>query len=270
MCVIVAIPVYKNPNEDELIALHRCCQILSRYDMSLVCPQSFDVSMFQSIWLEYNLKLKIDRFEDKYFADIEGYNHLLLSREFYARYVNYDYMLIYQPDAYVFYDALAEWCQKGYDYIGAPLVGSYVQTEYLPTMPLHCGNGGFSLRRVKAFLNYFDGQHNVFSSQQIVRHIALKNKFYTRWFVWLLMMFGWRNRPRIVAAQYKWNEDGFWSGLLNDSQYPLTQPQAEEALLFAFERFPKEMYEKTCGQLPFGCHAWKKYEYEDFWRGKIE
>jgi len=90
-------------------------------------------------------------------------------------------------------------------------------------------------------------------------------ELYTRWLVWLLMVCGWRNRPKTVAGGYKWNEDGFWSGLLSNSQYPMKQPSPEEALYFAFERYPKEMYNKI-GQLPMGCHAWRKYEYEKFWK----
>ena len=36
-----------------------------------------------------------------------------------------------------------------------------------------------------------------------------------------------------------------------------------------FERFPKELYEIT-KQIPFGCHAWKKYQFEEFWKQYIE
>lgn len=43
----------------------------------------------------------------------------------------------------------------------------------------------------------------------------------------------------------------------------------KEALEFAFERFPSEMY-KITGKLPFGCHAWEKYEYESFWKKFIK
>jgi len=269
MKIVIVIPVYKNPDTDEMVSLRRCCQVLSRYEMALVCPESFDTTVFQGLWKEYGLQLHEDRFSTSYFANIAGYNRLMLSREFYARYADYDYMLIYQPDAYVFEDKLEEWCAKGYGYVGAPLLGEYNQTQYVESMPLHSGNGGFSLRKVSAFIDYFDGSRNVFNSAQILRHIGFKNKPYTRWLVWLLMMCGWHNKPQVVARRYNWNEDCFWSGVLTNSQYPMKQPQPEDALMFAFERFPKEMYEKTGHQLPFGCHAWRKYEYEEFWKGRI-
>jgi hypothetical protein len=37
------------------------------------------------------------------------------SKQFYERFVAYDYMLIYQLDAYVFKDELDDWSAKGYD-----------------------------------------------------------------------------------------------------------------------------------------------------------
>ena len=70
----------------------------------------------------------------------------MLTPDFYARYAGCEYILLYQLDAWVFEDRLDEWCDKGYDYAGAPL--------FAPgSSDLQCartGNGGFSLRRVEA------------------------------------------------------------------------------------------------------------------------
>ena len=79
------------------------------------------------------------------------------------------------------------------------------------------------------------------------------------------MLLGWRNKPNIVAKRWKYNEDDFWSGLLDKSRYALSKPDPVEAIRFAFERFPSELYELNHHQLPFGCHAWKKYQYDSFW-----
>lgn len=269
MKVIIVIPVYKAPNEDEIISLRRCCQVLSRHKISLVCPEGLDTSSFHTLWEELRLQLYEERFNPCYFKDIAGYNRLLLSECFYARFSDYDYILIYQPDAYVFKDELIEWCEKGYDYIGAPLVGEFRENEFRPNMSMRVGNGGFSLRRISSFLNFFSKNSNVFSPKQICNRISLWKKPYTRVFVWVFMMFGWHNKPRAVAAHWKYNEDDFWSGLLNNSKYKLNIPFTQEALRFAFERFPKELYEIT-KELPFGCHAWKKYEFDEFWSKLIK
>lgn len=55
---------------------------------------------------------------------------------------------------------------------------------------------------------------------------------------------------------------------MDDSNYALSKPSPREALFFALERFPKELY-AIIQRLPFGCHAWRKYEYESFWREVI-
>lgn len=268
MHVIIAIPVYKNPDEFEIISLRRCCQVLSRYEMSLVCPEGFDTSILKSLWSEYGLVFSEDRFNPSYFINLAGYNRLMLSTEFYDRYSQYDYILIYQPDAFVFDDKLVEWCVKGYDYVGAPLFGAYTDKVFYKDRG-RVGNGGLSLRRVKAFTDYFNGKHNVIPVCDIARRINLKDKIYTRWFVWLLMVFGWRNTPKSFADNWEYNEDDFWSGVLCGTNYEMKKPSVREAMDFAFERFPKEVYDIT-GCLPFGAHAWRKYEYEEFWRMYIK
>jgi len=42
-----------------------------------------------------------------------------------------------------------------------------------------------------------------------------------------------------------------------------------EALGFAFENVPEELYKLNNDQLPFGCHAYEKYSPE-FWAKFIE
>lgn len=61
-------------------------------------------------------------FPDTYFKGIAGYNRLMMSPEFYETFAQWEYILIYQTDAWVFSDRLSEWCSKGYDYIGAPWI----------------------------------------------------------------------------------------------------------------------------------------------------
>ena len=268
MKAAVVIPVYKSPDSDESISLRRCCVVLSKYDLVLVGPQTYDFKQFHEIADEYGTNLKEERFPDSFFKGISGYNRLMLSEMFYRRFRTYDYILIYQLDAYVFEDQLEYWCQQGYDYIGAPLIGHYTNTEYSFDMTMRVGNGGLSLRKVDSFLNFFSGTRNVLNGSQIAHNIALWKKPWTRMFVWLFMMCGWRNKPSSVSDEWKYNEDDFWSGFLDGSRYSMSKPSPNEALLFAFERFPKEMFKRIHG-LPFGCHAWKKYEYEIFWNKYI-
>lgn len=264
MEVVVVIPVYKDPDIDEMVSLRQCCRILSHYKMCLVCPEGFDTRIFKEIWVSFDLNLCVEEFNPAFFKNIAGYNRLMLSEVFYLRFCRFDYMLIYQPDAYVFKDELMEWCQKGYDYVGAPLVGQFTDMVFHENC-MKVGNGGLSLRKVAAFLRFFEGKEHVYPLSQIARRIGFWNKPYTRWLVWILMAFGWRNTPRKVAERYKWNEDCFWSMVLDGTPYELSKPSPRGAMEFAFERFPSELYAIT-GKLPFGCHAWEKYQYDTFWK----
>ena len=262
--VAIVIPVYKRELAwNEEISFRQTLRVLGNHPIIMVCPETLDLAKYNAIAGEYNRTIYLESFEDRYFANIAGYNRLLLSEEFYARFERYEYILIAQLDTYVFRDELTEWCNKGYDYIGAPLFGAKWDAEKYVQYG-QVGNGGLSLRRVVAYLNFFRGNQLVVPLNKIAERIRIQNKIYTRWLVWILMAFGWRNKPHSYAKYCHSNEDGFWSITLDGTNYELTKPSVEEALEFAWERFPSDIYKKV-GHLPMGCHAWEKYEYESFW-----
>ena len=263
--VVVIVPVYKTClSPDEKVSFLQTLQVLGNHPICILCPETLDFTFFEKEVGEDCMSVFVERFPNVFFKGISGYNRLLLSEEFYARFVEYDYMLICQLDAYVFRDELMEWCAKGYDYIGAPLFGCHFDIEHGKV-----GNGGFCLRRVKAYLDFFKGKRNVYKLGDIANRISLKAKPYTRWLVWILMALGWRNKPKTVARCWQYNEDTFWSLVLNGTNYELNKPEPLEALRFSFERFPSEAF-SLLEELPFGCHAWKKYQFDEFWNKHIE
>ena len=262
--VAVVIPVYRQDIEaDERVSLLQSFHMLRKYPIVLVCPDGLNTYEYERLAVLERVELIIERFDYLFFEGVSGYNRLLLSECFYRRFWAYKFILICQLDVYIFKDELEKWCEKEYDFIGAPLFGLFSDVEFHDE-EARVGNGGFSLRRTQAYLDYFNGEKHVFRKIDIARRISFWKKPYTRWLVWFLMMLGWRNRPRVVAEHWKYNEDDFWSGVLDGSNYALRKPDISEALLFSFERFPSECYAIT-GQLPFGCHAWKKYQFETFW-----
>lgn len=267
--VAVAIPVYK-PSFDpwEEISLRQTMLVLCQYPMVLVYPDGMDASQYDVLASAQGVDLLKEAFEPRFFDGIKGYNQLMLSKSFYARFADYEYVLVCQTDAYVFRDELMEWCDKGYDYVGAPIFGCF-SDEVFHRDQARVGNGGLSLRRVKAYLDFFDGKKHVYKTRDLAERIEFKEKPQTRWLVWLLMTLGWRNNPSSVAERWKYNEDDFWSGMLNGSNYELSKPSVEESMSFAIERFPSEVFAIT-GALPFGCHAWAKYQYDSFWKDYIK
>jgi hypothetical protein len=235
--VVVVIPVYKpTMTADERIAFERCHTVLGRYPITLAAPEGLDLSAYYAAGERH-----IARFAPAFFASIAGYNRLMLSSGFYEHFSDYRYLLIYQLDAFVFADRLAEWCASGYDYIGAPWIGRslwrvmlHISRVWPPTRPRlkglrnRVGNGGLSLRRVES-------------------HLACLRRY------------------RAKAAHWDINEDYFWSLYVPWSNPAFRIPSYREALSFAFETQPEACLVLNQGQLPFGCHGWDKYD-RAFWR----
>jgi hypothetical protein len=61
-------------------------------------------------------------FSRKYFGSVQAHSWLLLSPAFYDAFLDYEYILVYHLDALVFSDQLIDWCDKGYDFVGSPLL----------------------------------------------------------------------------------------------------------------------------------------------------
>ena len=161
--VKVVIPVYKSYfGELEEKSFLQCVKVLGNYEVVLVQPEGLDSSY---ITKKFDA-ITVESFPKHYFQNIEFYNELMLSPLFYERFLDSEYILIYQLDAFVFKDELTEWCQKGYDYIGAPWIASlnksilakffnFVATKFRTKKKngreqtfFKVGNGGFSIRKV--------------------------------------------------------------------------------------------------------------------------
>src|SRR5260370_19902360 len=234
--VAVVIPIYKpQMTAHEEISFDRCLKVLGHYPIILIAPAGWDLTNY--LLAAPNAELR--RFAASHFDSVQTYSRLLLNKSFYDRFVDYRYILLYQLDAFVLSDQLREWCGRGFDYIGAPWIDfPGMQQLASETGPIRhkfprwakglnttVGNGGFSLRRVRTFR------------------------------IWLSL-------ASSKARQWPHNEDGFW-GFYAASFYPLFRvPRFELALRFAFELHPAKCFELNNRELPFGCHAWAKYDIE--------
>lgn len=156
-CCIV-IPVYKkNPVFFEQASLMQCVRILGqKHDICLVAPFGLDLSGYTSLCPGYKFKTK--RLSKGFFDSIGTYNQLCKRWEFYDAFNEYQYMLIYQLDCWVFSDNLEYFISLGYDYIGAPWFE--IDTEKNEARVTQCGNGGFSLRRIDKFIEVCKKHHD--------------------------------------------------------------------------------------------------------------
>ena len=263
--VSIGIPIYNPyPSKSELYSFQQCYKVLSRYDKYVITFKGLDLREYQSSIQE---AIECKFFNKDYFASISGYNTLLKEYVFYNTFKDYADILIYQLDAWVFKDTLMEWCKKGYDYIGAPWFsnyGSYEDGEHLWMV----GNGGLSLRKIKKFLQVTNPQTHYKSICEIfeTEYYGLKTLL-----ACLSKCLGKRNTIAYYRDFYKCQyEDAYFTVILSRfKNLKMTFPTAEEAAYFSFEKSPKYLYELTNHILPFGCHAWEKYD-KEFWSDKIK
>lgn len=259
MKTIIVIPVYKETlSEDEALSLKQCVKVLFRHEIRIVCPTTLDIGPYEKV---AGKTMMSERFAPKYFKGIEGYNKLMISNSFYRRFKDYDYMLVYQLDAWVFYDGLDDWCEKGYDYVGAPwfeLHKTYEEGYGLWC----CGNGGLSLRRVKKMIQVTNPYAPLFPVKTILKQYFKSSKTIGEGLKLLL----YKNNLRWFRKKhsYLWEDTYFCYGL-DETRYRLSRPTAEESAKFSFECSPAYLYLLLGNTLPFGCHAYRKYQYKEFW-----
>ena len=254
--VAIVIPAFYKPrfSAEELISLEHLEKYLGKYDKYFIVPERLNVKKHK------RKGFRFIKFPNKYFPSPKTYNRLLLSESFYNKFKDYRFVLIYQTDAIVFSNQLLKWCNSGYDYIAAPwfrpIIGSLSHTKGSSAI---VGNGGFCLRNVQKSLKILKKVKNLSkrsSSSLWIRRF---------WFLWAVMTRKshkiWLNAP---ADNYPFNEDGFWS--LEAPKYlsGFKNTPFKVAIKFAFERFPRKCFELNGGRLPFGCHAWQKYD-KGFW-----
>lgn len=141
----LVVPLYKEqPNALEYCSLKRCAEVLWRYPVVLLVPKQLNVSVYVELFRE----AEVLRFAPAWFQGLESYSQLLLAPMFYENFLGiYEKICIVQPDVFLCYDALEEFCCMPYDYFGAPL-GLFRHDRY----ELYGGNGGISLRDVAACL----------------------------------------------------------------------------------------------------------------------
>jgi hypothetical protein len=252
--VKVVVPIYKSTlkGRDRLSFIHNA-EILSRYPMALVAPEGLNIDDITALAPQAEvIRVSKDWLGAK---GIAGYNDMMLSKSFYHLFADCNYILICQTDAWIFRDELEQWCDYGYDYIGAPWTkrkrynfpiikfylwlrrkffrrnGEILRQDYFNKV----GNGGLSLRRIESFITACD-------------KYADRIEFFNN------------------HKGSRYNEDWFWALVPVEFYYPTF----EKALGFSFDIRPEILYKLNNQQLPFGCHGWFKKRNIAFWSPIIE
>ena len=157
----------------------------------------------------------------------------MLLSNFYETFLECEYILIYQLDAFVFSDKLKYFCSLGYDYIGAAwpyMWGTTVRKAVEnKNIILHSGNGGLCLRKVRSCYNLLQNHE-------------------------------------ILAENWTSPEDCFFAycGIRQDIDFK--NAPVNVAYSFSAEFMPERVTRKNGGELPFGCHAFYRFSADFYFR----
>ena len=245
--VAVLIPIYKvSPDQDEIFSIKNTVEKMDGFPCFFVAPKGLDLGAY--VFLSV---VKTEFFPKRYFKNIYGYNCLMLSVFFYKRFLDYEYILIVQPDAILFRDGkyLEKFLDgKNYDYWGAPWKRPFSSCNFnfhlyhkwlkffapalhffkKPERMCSVGNGGLTLRNVKKTIT------------------LLKSNF--------------MHKTLWGAA-----EDCFFAFFGQENKVGFKLAPLEIADKFCWEeRFNGNLHYE---ELPFGIHDWKHYfpELMDNW-----
>jgi hypothetical protein len=259
----------------EQISLEQCSRVLGRHPIRLVCPTGLDVSAYRRI----APALEVDFIPSHWLASSRAYNRLKILPFLYERYAAYEFLLTYELDAFVFKDELEEWCEQGWDYIGAPWFEGYANATP-SSRPIGVGNGGFSLRRISTMLRITRSRRairpmlNVYSEWRSCTDRSprglwrlLGNLIWRNCFHHLQIAF-WPALFHLHLNRFSWGEDIFWS-CAGDRIAGFRLAPYHVARHFSFEVNPERLFIECGNKLPFGCHKWTEYQ-PGFWKPLIE
>lgn len=262
MAVVVPLSASPDLTADERLTLDQLDRVLGGYDRFFLAPAGHRAT---------RQGYSVVQLPGRYFGSAQAHARLMLSRRLYERFRAYEFILLHHLDALTLRDELGQWCDAGYDYIGAP----WLRCPERPEEGFAgVGNGGFSLRRVSSFLK-------VLRSWAYTVAPADYRERWRRRFGGRSLPVRLANAPRLAlkylplfngvggfVAGYPLNEDRFWSEEARRYYPALRIAPPEVALRFAFEKAPRYSSQLLGGRLPFGCHGWTTND-RAFWESAV-
>lgn len=220
--VAVVIIDYKSHlNDFEYTSIDRCFDVLRNRDIFVMLPEGISNHEYAYIASLYGTNVRYIYDNEGWFSSWAKYSHYCFRPEFYQMFSEYEYMLIYQTDCYIFEDNLDYFINLNYNYYGAP----WYQFR-------RCGNGGFSLRKIDAFIENTTNRPD---------------------------------RDVLVNGKGMLVEDYIFSILEHHIENICPE---DIGLEFSLDDWLKE-YTPLLKKMPMGCHGWSRDEVRWYWKDKI-
>lgn len=254
---VIVVPVHKAvPTALETVSLRQLGKIMVGRNIVLVSPKGIDTQIYKRL-IAGAEDLKV---EPHWMASIKAYNRMMISPLLYTSLQDYSHMLLHEPDAILLSDDLDFWCAQPFDYIGAPWLRQD-DSEFGASLAAGA-NGGLSLCNLAAM-------RRVTTSWQ-------------RWHSWRHVMGDlfegvrgdtFKLRRGLLAAYpggllrgahrfYATGWDLFFTCVVPPLVPDFRLAPPDVCVRFAWELASFICIRYTDGDLPFGLHAWAKYDFE--------
>jgi hypothetical protein len=262
VAIVVPLSLRAELSADEQISMRHLTHYFGKYDKYLIAPRGLPIH-FEGF--------QVKRFSRKFFGSGVAHNRLTYARQFYKAFKDYKFIFFYHLDSLAFSDQLEEWCATDLDYIGAP----WLQCSDTPWVSKpRVGNGGFTLLRVEAALKVLHNRYRQEAAQFWLDFVDRN----ARLFEPIVKLLRRLHLPSIgpiddlkdewsrieQPTKYGLNNDLFWADQAVRYLPEFKVASVKEGLRFAFEASPRMCYEMNDRKLPFGCHAWTKFD-RSFW-----
>ena len=249
-CAVV-VPVHKRwPDDWERRSFAHILDVFAQRPIFLVHPQGVEMDKYLEFPGAENCRAVA--FPSSHYLSRQSYNDLLLAPAFYSAFLGYEYILLHHLDAWCFADRIDEFAALRVDYIGCAGVRSGGRMA-----------GGLSLRKTEACLNAGRACATMEGVSALLkaRYLSMRD----------LLTIAKRNVAAPVGRERPYHaEDHFYTFGARILQKDFRPASAEEALRFAFDDGPEELFSQNGEKLPMGCHAfWKDGNWE-FWKKHID
>jgi hypothetical protein len=230
---------------------------MAKKSIVIVSPKSVDTQAYEE-FLPGATDMKVD---DHWMNSIRAYNRMMISPLLYNSLPGYTHMLLHEPDAILLSDQLEDWCAQPYDYIGAPWV-NLDHSQYGGNIDNPHVNGGLSLCNLET-MRFVTSSWKRWHSLR-VRTDLLAGFTHGDWMrvrkALLVIYPGGLLRGAYLS--FPWNWDKFFFSVV-----PALIPEFRIAPPSVRVSFSWEFGYDICmkinqGRLPFGVHAWAKYDFK--------
>lgn len=227
--VAIVVPHHKAVfSQNEKISLEQLYRVLGKYPIFVVAPEHLRGQLSLYNWENIFVS-------DESFGSTDRYSRTFLSQWLYELFLKFEYMMIYQTDAFVFEDRLMEFCSLGYDYIGAPWNSYDPATRKLG---VRIGNGGFCIKKIKSVIEVLNQKEHILGDNPMREHMEkVEDLFFA------------------------------YCGIREDLSFKV--PSINISSEFSIEHSVNGSLNNLKYKKPFGCHDWFRLNY-DVWKPYVE